>query len=313
MTMRYVLAAAVLILLGSLATGLAQIRPGERAVVRRFGRVVATPGPGLWVGLPWGMDRVDRVPVDRVRRVTVGFNPEENEGSLATPPGQLLTGDHNLVNVQAVISYAVDDNQVVAFVEHEDRADDLIARTAEAVLAEWIASRGIDDVLLRGKIQLPATLVSQTQARIEPYHLGVRIQEADVAHLFPPSEVKDAFDAVTRAQTSIRTLEQEALQKADTRRREAETERFQIAKQTEAYATERLRLARAEAERFEKRLYQYQHLRQGNPDFLAGIWWDEMGRLFARLKESGRLDLLDNHLGADGLDISVFPPMPGKK
>ncbi len=311
--MRYILLAAFLILLGSLVTGLAQIRPGERAVVRRFGRVVATPGPGLWVGLPWGMDRVDRVPVDRIRRVTVGYNPEEGEGSLTTPPGQLLTGDHNLVNVQVVISYAVDDNQVVAFVEQQDRADDLIARTAEAVLAEWVAGRGIDDVLLRGKVQLPAVLVGQTQAGIEAYHLGVRIQDADVAHLFPPSEVKDAFDAVTRAQTSIRTLEHDALQKADTRRREADTERFQIAKQTEAYTTERLRLAQAEAERFEKRLEQYHRLRRDNPAFLAGIWWDEMGRLFTRLKESGRLDLLDNHLGADGLDISVFPPMPAKK
>jgi membrane protease subunit HflK len=311
--MRYVLVAAVLILLGSLVTGLAQIRPGERAVVRRFGRVVATPGPGLWVGLPWGMDRVDRVPVDRVRRVSVGYNPDEAEDGLTTPPGQLLTGDHNLVNVQVVISYAVDDDQVVAFVEHDDRADDLIARTAESVLAEWVAGRGIDDVLLRGKVQLPALLVRATQGRIEPYHLGVRIQEADVVHLFPPSEVKDAFDAVTRAQTSIRTLEHNARQEADKRLREADTERFRIAKQTEAYATERLRLARAEAERFEKRLEQYQRLRRGNPDFLAGIWWDEMGRLFARLKETGRLDLLDNHLGGDGLDISVFPPMPAKK
>ena len=26
-----------------------------------------------------------------------------------------------------------------------------------------------------------------------------------------------------------------------------------------------------------------------------------------------RIDLLDNHLAADGLDITVFPPMPGKK
>ena len=44
-----------------LLTGVAEIRPEERAVVRRFGRVVALPGPGLWVGLPYGIDRVDRV------------------------------------------------------------------------------------------------------------------------------------------------------------------------------------------------------------------------------------------------------------
>ena len=45
-----------LLLLGAyLLTGVYQIRPEERAVVRRLGRVVAKPGPGLWVGLPWAL------------------------------------------------------------------------------------------------------------------------------------------------------------------------------------------------------------------------------------------------------------------
>src|SRR5438132_931964 len=89
-----------------LLTGVVPVRPGEQAVVRRFGAVVAKPGPGLWVGLPWGFDRVDRVPVDLVRRVTVGYQPDA-EIDAALPPGQLLTGDQNLVNVRAVIDYAV--------------------------------------------------------------------------------------------------------------------------------------------------------------------------------------------------------------
>src|SRR5207249_2127753 len=66
----------IAVLCAYLLTGVAQVRPGERAVVRRFGRVVIPhPAPGLWVGLPWGMDRVDRVPVNFVRRLTVGYEP----------------------------------------------------------------------------------------------------------------------------------------------------------------------------------------------------------------------------------------------
>ena len=82
-------------------TGVTLTRPGELAVVRRFGRVLEhKPGPGLWVGLPWGMDRVDRVVVDRLQSVVVGYRGDDNP-DLVIPPGQLLTGDHNLVNVQA--------------------------------------------------------------------------------------------------------------------------------------------------------------------------------------------------------------------
>src|SRR5262249_12658786 len=121
------------------------------------------------------------------------------------------------------------------------------------------------------------------------------------------------FDEVTRAETTIRTREQEALQAAERCRREAETEQVRIEQQTAAYVNERLQLAQAEAETFTKRLQQYQRLRQQNPDVLAAIWWDEMGRVFARLKENGRIDLLDNYLGPDGLDITVLTPQFKRK
>ena len=58
-------------------TGVVEVQPGERAVVRRFGRVLDDkPGPGLWVGLPWGIDRVDRVRVRTVRQLDVGYRPD---------------------------------------------------------------------------------------------------------------------------------------------------------------------------------------------------------------------------------------------
>src|SRR5438874_13815100 len=89
-----------------LLTGVYQVGPDERAVVRRFGQVVARPGPGLGVGLPWGVDRVDRVPVRTVRQVRVGYDPEAGAPG-TTPQGQMLTGDQNLVNVQLVVDYAI--------------------------------------------------------------------------------------------------------------------------------------------------------------------------------------------------------------
>ena len=72
-------------------------------------------------------------------------------------------------------------------------------------------------------------------------------------------------------------------------------------------------LARAEADSFVKRVGQYHQLRRKNPDVLATIWWDEMGKLLRRMKENGRIDLLDNHLGPDGLDITIMGPQAKKK
>src|SRR5438874_2619520 len=139
--MRRVCVLLILAVLASLLTGVTQVRPGERAVVRRFGRVVATPGAGLRVGLPWGLETVERVAVDRVRRVTVGYLPEVEEAGDDAPPGQLLTGDQNLVNVQAVIDYAVRADAVADYAAAADRVDGALSRAAEAAVAEWVAGR----------------------------------------------------------------------------------------------------------------------------------------------------------------------------
>src|SRR5205823_5022167 len=174
-------------LIAYLCTGIVQVRPGERAVVRRFGRVVEEkPEAGLWVGLPWGMDQVDRVAVDLVRPVEVGLLANQEDFGQATPQGQLLTGDHNLVNVQAVLRYTVRPDQVAEFVTQQDRVDPLIERVAEAALAEWVAGHTVDDILLRGKALLPTWLVAQVQRRIDDYQLGVQLQDASVAVLAPP-------------------------------------------------------------------------------------------------------------------------------
>src|SRR5437764_7460433 len=102
---RILLLVFVLLLAVYALTGVTQVRPGERAVVRRFGRVLPDkPKPGLLIGLPWGMDRVDRIAVDRVQSVAVGYQPEETTDPAAMPPGQFLTGDHNLVNVQITLT-----------------------------------------------------------------------------------------------------------------------------------------------------------------------------------------------------------------
>lgn len=304
----------VVALAAYLFTGVTQVRPGERAVVRRFGRVLPyKPGPGLWVGLPWGMDRVDRVSVDALRPVEVGYRPELEGNGQTAPPGQLLTGDHNLVNVGVVLGYTVREDGVEDFVLQQDRADALVARSAESALAEWVGGRSVDDVLLRGRGELRGYLVEECGRRLEPYHLGVEVQQADVAYLFPPREVKDAFDSVAQAQTKIKQDVNKAEEDAERTLREARSEKYRLEQMAQAYAREQQVTARAEAAAFEKRLAQYRVLRKDNPDFLRRVWFDEVGRLLAKLKDGGRLDLLDDHLSGDGLDLTLIQPPPKKE
>lgn len=311
--MRYALMALALLLAGWLLTGVTVVRPGERALVRRFGRVLDDkPAPGLHVGFPWGIDRVARVAVESDRRVTVGYRAmDAGEHSPLPPAGQFLTGDHNLVNVLVVISYNVHDDGIEDYVTQADRVDGLLVRAAETVLNEWVAGRKVDHILARGKAELPGWMKEQLQRRIAPYRLGIEIKRVSVQELLPPEKVRPDFEEVTRAEQNKGLRIVRARTSAKHTVQQARTERTTIDRATDARVAEQLKLAEADARRFEERLQKNQHLLRDNRKLLLNnIWWSEMTELFARLKEKGQLHLLDHNLTKDGLDMTtIVPPL----
>lgn len=313
--LRYILAAALVLYL---LTGISQVRPEERGVVRRFGRVAAHPGPGLWVGLPWGVDRLDRVPVRTTRQLTTGFDPETGfDAPGGSPRGQFVTGDHNLVNVQVVLQYAIgeSDAELDDYVLHQDQVDAVLHRVVEAATAEWTAGAPVDQVLLTGSAVVPTWLMDRLSARLPPFHLGIRVQRVSVSYLAPPEEVRAAFELVTQAQTGIRTQEFRARQEASQRERQSEVYRYKVEQEAGEYRDSQLRQADADAAEFLARLAAYREVARNNPDALAFLWWEEMGKAIAGLKaRGGRVEPLDAYLGSSGLDVTqlVSPKKTGR-
>jgi membrane protease subunit HflK len=305
MRFRYIL---IVGFLAYLATGFAQVRPEERAVVRRFGQVVARPGPGLWVGLPWGIDRVDRVPVRTVRQIKAGFVADGAIDAPGNPVGQLLTGDQNLVNVQLTLDYAIGetDADLDGFVIHQDQVDAILAREAEAATAEWAGGRTVDEALLAGTAALPAWIMERLEPRIHDLNLGVRVQRV-AAVLAPPEEVRAAFEQVSQAQTGIRTREHQARQEADQRLRQGEALRYKWLQEAEAFKAGQLQQAKADATEFTLQLDAFRELKKTDPDALTSLWWNELQKTLIGWKNrGGRIEPLDAHLGKDGLDITQF-------
>ncbi|VTR92676.1 HflK protein OS=Desulfurispirillum indicum (strain ATCC BAA-1389 / S5) GN=Selin_1779 PE=4 SV=1: Band_7 [Gemmata massiliana] len=309
MKVRYlVLAVATAYLL----TGVYQVAPDERAVVRRFGGIVARPGPGLGFGLPWGIDRVDRVPVRTVRQLRVGYDSEAANDT-TMPAGQLLTGDQNLVNVQIVLDYAIGeaDQDLDDYVIHRDLVDPTLSRTAEAVAGEWVAGHTVDQVLLTGTGMLPAWVMDRLAERLPELKLGIRVQRVSVALIAPPDEVRAAFEAVTQAQTAIRTKEFQAQQERDQRSRQADAIRYRLGQEASEYRESQLRLAQADATEFLAQLAAYRDVRATNPDALSFLWWDEMRRTMIAMKtRGGKVRPLDHHLQNGELNVTEFVPLP---
>jgi membrane protease subunit HflK len=250
------------------------------------------------------------VAVDRERRVEVGYRETEE----AAPPGQLLTGDHNLVNVRVVLLYQVRPDAVEDYVAQADRVEPLLARAAEAVMADWAAGRDVDEVLLNGKTSLKEALVRQTPERLEPYRLGVMVTGAEVGLLTPPDAVKSAFDEVSRAQSAIATAVNRAQQEADSAYRAAQALSERLEQESLADAGRLVRQAQADADVFLGRLRAYRELRAGNPHYLRQLWEKERNDIFAEIQKGGQIEPLDHYLGRDGwLDLSVAPLLPRRR
>src|SRR5215210_3937315 len=92
--------AAVLILIW-LFSGFYIVDAGERGLVLRFGRYVATTGPGPHWHLPYPFERVETVAVDLVR--------------VAQHEATMLTEDENIVSVDVAVQYRVKDASSYAF------------------------------------------------------------------------------------------------------------------------------------------------------------------------------------------------------
>jgi membrane protease subunit HflK len=311
--MRYLLAAAAFAaIVFTIATSLTQVQSHQRGVVRRFGRILDfKPEQGLYIGLPWGIDRVDLVDM-RDRTISVGFTDKAQESD-DIPPGEMLTGDHNLVVVRASINFRVREAEAEKFVLQAGNVDGFVARAAESLLAEWIAGRTVNDVLRRGKIELPAFLHENLQDRLKDYDLGIDIGTASITELDPPRQVKPAFERVGTAQNEIETKISAAEQQANEKRSVAATKTYEMRRQAQAYANVELVKARADAHSFRTRLAQYQELSRTNPDYLNTLWQEEMKAVYAKMRDEGRVELLDNFLSEGGLNITQFPLQPKKK
>jgi modulator of FtsH protease HflK len=281
-----------------LTTGFAVIQQDEVGVVRRFGAAQAeTWTPGLHWGLPWGLGQVDGVKIGQTRTITVGA--DAGSAPLARQPeptqDEFLTGDLNLVTVQAVIQYHVADPALFLFATTSVERSLLLA--AESALTRTLAERGIDDLLTVGRAEAAEQVARHVQTTADRQRLGVSIRAVRLGQLAPPVPVSPAFADAARARSDKRqaiTLAEEYRDRtqADARGRIRET-----ADRASAVHDRLVQEARGEADRFTRILAE---ARKQPGATRQRLYLETMAEILPRL---GRKMVVAR--GQD-LDLSVF-------
>lgn len=252
----------VVLLLVAAATSYYQVEPDEVGVVRRLGKVVGTSDPGPHFRLPFGIDRVDKVPVQRQLKMEFGFRTRAGDGpSTYIENGDLrreslmLTGDLNVAVVEWIVQFKVKDP--FAYLFRIRNVEETLRSLSEAAMRQVVGDHSVNEVLTTGRQKVADEAKVSLQALADRYDAGVDIQQVVLQDVNPPDPVKPSFNEVNQAiQEKERAInEAEAdLNKAIPRARgEAE----QAIRSAEGYAIERVNRARGETSRFNAVLQEY--------------------------------------------------------
>ena len=247
-------AAGLLLIAGCGLSGLTQVNADEVGVVRHFGRVLPENlAPGLHWRWPWPVEEVVKIQPGRLRTVEIGFRtlsgrePGTEAGSWESPHGGILqrypdeavmvTGDGNLVELQATVHYTIADVRVYLF-EVSD-PEEALRQATEAVLREVASGWGFTPLLTSRREQFQRFVLGRLKERCEATgsgNLGIRLEGLWLQELHPPPEVVESYHRVARA-----------TEEAQQRVNEARAEK--IRREQEASSTEQRETRAAEADR----------------------------------------------------------------
>ncbi|SFM62692.1 FtsH protease activity modulator HflK [Thermodesulforhabdus norvegica] len=253
-----VIAIAVLVAMNSYFT----VNPQETAVVLRFGKFSRTADAGLHFKLPFGIERVYKVPTGRVLQREYGYRTiEAGIRSKFAERGyeqeaRMLSGDLNVVDVQWTVQYKIADPVKYLFrlVDVESTLDDI----SESVMRRMVGNRYADEVLTVGRAEIAEMVRKEIQAIMDHYETGLRIITVKLQNVNPPDPVKAAFNEVNEARQEKERMINEAQQIYNEQIPRARGQAQQMITEAEGYALERVNRARGETERFLEILAEYQ-------------------------------------------------------
>jgi regulator of protease activity HflC (stomatin/prohibitin superfamily) len=179
------------------------LREYERAVVFRFGRLIAQKGPGLVLLMPVA-DRMVRVPL---RTVT-----------LTIPPQDVITRDNVTARVDAVAYFRViDADASVVAIEDYMRATSQIAQTT----LRSVLGKADLDTLLAERERLNEHLQQIIDEQTEPW--GIKVVAVEIKDVGIPSDMQRAMARQAEAERDRRAkvINAEAEYQAATRLAEA--------------------------------------------------------------------------------------------
>lgn len=185
----WAIGAAILFGIWILYTSIHPIGPQQRGVVTYFGRYTGILEPGIQFTAPAPIAAVRVLDVQKIR--TENF-PEGSGENL------VLTGDQNIIDLSYSVRWDIANPRDYAF--RLAQPQETVRAAAESAMRAVIAQTTLDQALGSGRTSIGQRVQEMTQAILNEYRSGVRIQGVAIKQAAPPQQIVDDFNKVTAAQ-----------------------------------------------------------------------------------------------------------------
>tara|TARA_B100001142_G_scaffold300570_1_gene325448 strand:+ start:538 stop:1617 length:1080 start_codon:yes stop_codon:yes gene_type:complete len=251
-------------------SGVYTVGPDQQAALRMFGKFQTIQTNGLHWWWPSPIGQRDVVVTTATRQLELGFRSEGEEITQPVPYESLMiTGDENLVDVQAVVQYKISDLRNYLFAVDDpgerDRGVDpgkpdgvTLRDITETALRQVVGKRNIDDVLTTQKAEVQDEVLSKMRQLTISYNTGIEVIAVRLQNVNPPVQVQDAFDDVTRAREERDRIINLADAYKESEIPRARGEAAKIIESAQAFKQGRIARAEGEAQGFKKLLEAYE-------------------------------------------------------
>jgi modulator of FtsH protease HflK len=233
-----IVATLVLALAVWAVSGFYKVQPDQVGLVLRFGRWIDTTGPGLNYHFPYPIEFVLLPRVTAINQLKIG------NGTVM----QMLTGDENIVEATASISWRIKDPAKFLFNVFDPERTVKVA--GESAVRQIIGLNPIQSGLSDQRQKIADDAQSLLQRILDSYDAGIEVTQVQLQRVDPPLAVIDAFNDVQRA----RADQQRARNEAEAYRNDilprARAEADRVTQDAQAYKEQVLNQAHSDADRF---------------------------------------------------------------
>ncbi|MBR6085241.1 MAG: FtsH protease activity modulator HflK [Spirochaetales bacterium] len=262
-----IIAVIVILAIITLSTGFFVVDQTEQAVILRWGKYLKTVGPGLQFKIPFGVDSSYQVETQTVQTMSFGYRASTTGNVYGSPTSYsydkymsestMLTGDLNIVDIQWIVQYRVDDPYKWLF--NVNNQENTIRDISRSVINQLVGDLPILSIMTSERTSMEVEAQDMLQEAFDFYNLGIKILTVKLQDIVPPAgDVQDAFEDVNKAIQDMNKYINEGKENYNRVIPAAEGEANKVIQEAQGYASERVNTATGDVARFKSVLSEYE-------------------------------------------------------